>query len=73
MKSRKYVGQLEELLEPGDYDSPEARRRLRLRIRRCGANVEILADCPDPQRLDALMDALAEEIGVDEIEAMLCG
>lgn len=74
MTQLRYVGELEELLEPGDYDTPEARGKVRLRIRRTeDGRVELLADGPDAHRLDKLMKSLAEEWGIDEIEAMLCG
>ncbi len=69
----RYVGELEELLRPGDYDAPDAGRLVRLRIRRTAGGVELLADCPDPRLLDDLLGKLARDLGVDELEALLCG
>lgn len=70
----RYVGALEELLRPGDYDDPNCGRQVRLRIRRLpGGNVELLGDCPDPELLDQLLSQLAGELGIAEWEALLCG
>lgn len=70
----RYVGELEELLRPGDYDAPEAGRLVRLRIRHIpGGGVELLADSPDPRLLDELLRKLAGDLGVEELEALLCG
>ncbi len=69
----RYVGELEELLRPGDYDAPDAGRLVRLRIRRTPGGVEVLADSPDPRLLDDLLGELAKDLGVDELEALLCG
>ncbi len=69
----RYVGELEELLRPGDYDAPDAGRLVRLRIRRTSGGVELLADSPDPRLLDDLFGKLARDLGIDELEALLCG
>ncbi len=69
----RYVGELEELLRPGDYDAPDAGRLVRLRIQRTPGGVEVLADSPDPRLLDDLLGKLASDLGVDEMEALLCG
>ncbi len=70
----RYVGELEELLRPGDYNAPDAGRLVRLRIRRTGdGGVELLGDSPDPRLLDELLGKLASELGVEELEALLCG
>ena len=70
----RYVGELEELLRPGDYDAPHAGRLVRLRIRSlAGGGVELLADSPDPRLLDELLGALAGEWSAGELEALLCG
>jgi len=70
----RYVGELEELLRPGDYDAPDAGRLVRLRIRRTpGGGVELLADSPDPRLLDELLGQIAGDLGVAELEALLCG
>jgi hypothetical protein len=70
----RYVGELEELLRPGDYDAPDAGRLVRLRIRHAPeGGVELLADSPDPQLLDDLLGQLACDLGVKELEALLCG
>lgn len=68
-----YVGEIPELLAPGDYDTPEARRVLQVRIRRGPDGVEIVLDGPDADRLDAFVQELAEALGADHIEATLCG
>lgn len=70
----RYVGELEELLRPGDYDEPAVGRLVRLRIR-CtpGGGVELLADSPDPRLLDGLLGQLACDLGIYELEALLCG
>ena len=70
----RYVGELEELLRPGDYNVPHSGRLVRLRIRRTSDGaLEVLGDCPDPRLLDQLLGSLAEELGVEELEALLCG
>lgn len=70
----RYVGELEELLRPGDYDSPDCARLVRLRIRRgAEGQVELLADSPDPHLLDQLLSQLAAELGITHWEALLCG
>jgi hypothetical protein len=70
----RYVGGLEELLRPGDYDAPDAGRLVRLRIRRApGGGIELLADSPDPRLLEKLLGELACDLGVAEVEALLCG
>jgi hypothetical protein len=70
----RYVGELEELLRPGDYDAPDAGRLVRLRIRITpGGGVEVLGDSPDPRLLDDLLSQLACDLGVKELEALLCG
>lgn len=70
----RYVGELEELLRPGDYDAPEAGRLVRLRIRPTpGGGIELLGDSPDPHLLNDLLGKLAGDLGIDELEALLCG
>lgn len=70
----RYVGELEELLRPGDYDDPNCGRLVRLRIRQTAdGGVELLADSPDPHLLDHLLSQLAGELGIAEWEALLCG
>ena len=69
----RYVGELEELLRPGDYDQPNAGRLVRLRIRRTADGVELLADSPDPRLVDRLLGQVASDLGIDELEALLCG
>ncbi len=70
----RYVGELEELLDPGDYDHPGAGRLVKLRIRRAAdGTVELLADSPDPRLVDCLLGQVASDLGVDELEALLCG
>ena len=74
MTRRRYVGELEELLRPEDYDRDGSGRRVRIRIRRrADGRMELLADCTDPEVLDRIVEQLARELGVEEIEATLCG
>ncbi len=74
MIRRVYVGELDDLLTPGDYDRPGARRRVRVRIQKdVAGRVELLADCPDANLLDRLVDEIASELGVDTVEATPCG
>lgn len=70
----RYVGELEELLKPADYDHPGCARLVRLRLRRLpGGRIELLADSPDPQLLDQLFLELADSLGIADWEALLCG
>jgi len=65
----RFVAYLPDLITPEDYAAPTAVKKIRIRITITEEGVEIMSDSPYPELLE---DILAQ-LGVDEVEKMLCG
>jgi hypothetical protein len=69
MAQHRFVPHLPDLIQPEDYASDPAGRRVRLRISATADGIEVLGDAVRPAALEQLL----EELGALVIEQMLCG
>jgi hypothetical protein len=65
----QFVAYLPDLIQPEEYGSDPAGKRVRLRIRVREDGIEILGDSVRPKSLEALLG----ELDFVEVEQMLCG
>jgi len=69
MSDYRFVSDLPDLIDPGEYDDDPSGRLVRLRIRADEEGVEILGDGARAAAIERLLEGLDPE----EIEQMLCG
>jgi len=69
MTEYRFVKNLPDLIEPGDYEDQPLGRLVRVRIRVMDDGVEVLGDAFRPAALERLL----EELGAGVVEQMLCG
>ena len=69
MTQTRFVAQLPDLLNPEDYESDPAGRRVRLRLRVTPQGLEIIGDAVRAAEIEALLQQLEPA----EIERPLCG
>jgi hypothetical protein len=65
----RFVSSIPDLIQPEEYASDPQGRRVRLRIRWTADGLEITGDAVRPEELERLL----EQLGIDEIDQMLCG
>jgi hypothetical protein len=65
----RFVGHIPDLMTWDDYDEAHEKRVVRFQLRVTDEGLEIIGDSPYPH----LLEALLAQMGVQEIEMMLCG